>query len=434
MVKFGIPIVVSFLMILAPFHASAQESKVISGVLAFQEQNFQKALSDLDQALVYPEELARGNHVKALYYRGLTRIYMYNNAVLKNDQDMISAYPDAYMEAYDDLVAARGEDDGTWEARIKTELDDLHPSLVQTALLNLNNALDQLNNGDARFLFQRADKYAEAASSIKETYLVNDIRGQAQMNLGNYEEAARLFRGSINLYEADPPEEPDFLQTYVYYRLADMYLSFYKNGQQAMDVVKSGLVFIEKEKLRFEGLPGDMSEEEKESKQNQYENGKADLKKFELELYLKVPELKGEGLLVFKEAVEDDPLNYDLRVAYATLLESVDFESAIEQYKIASEIDPDNDLPWFNSGVIYYNRAREFYQKASVASNEEKYGFFMTEAEKYFKEAWPYFERSLELNPANLNSVTALKTLSQLLNKTDEYEKYSALEKEMTGY
>lgn len=360
---------------------------------------------------------------------------MYNNAVVKNDQSTLAAYPDAYLEAYNDLTEAQEIDDGTWEKRIKAEMNDLHPSLVQMALQYLNNAIDQdRNKNEADYLFDRADEYSRAASGIKETYLVCDIRGQAQMNLGDYQAASKHFRESIELYNSDLPEEPDFLQAYVYYRLADITVTFMNGGKDAMNVIKDGLTFLENEKSRFDEMSGRMADEVKEAMLQQYENGKNDLSKFELELYLKVPELKGEGLLAFSKAVESDPRNYELRVAYASLLEKVDAESAVGQYQIASELEPGNDLPWFNSGVVYYNRAREFYQKASVALNEEKYAFYMTEAEKYFKLAWPYFEKSLELNPGNKNAVTALKTLSQLLNKPADYEKYSNLERQMSGY
>lgn len=417
-------VILLFLIFFLQYPVAGQDSKVITGVLSFQEQDYTKAMADLDQALYYPKELSKKNLVKAYYYRALTFVYMYNNAVAGNREDLLAAFPDAYLDAYRDLQRARVEDDGTWEKRIAIELEELHPGLLQNALLYLNKAIDLQD--DPRYLFERSLEYSRAANTIKKSYLCSDIEGQALMGLELFDQAAVAFEGSINIYADAPPELPDFLQGYVYYRLADINLRHLDNAIKAMEILNSGLSFLDEELARYRqaavsagGRPGD------------YNNAVKDLEKFRLELYLRTPELRGEGIEAFRRAVEKEPGNYDLRVAYASLLEEVDFDGSVRQYEKAIELDPAHDLAWFNAGVVRYNKARNLYQQASQVIEDEKYEMLMGETEKYFSEAKPYFEKVLEINRGNLTAVTALKNISMVLNDADGYEKYTRLEKEL---
>lgn len=428
----GILFILVSLFLLLPGWSRSQESKVISGVIAYQQQDYKKAMADLDQALYYPEELTQRNLAKAYYYRALTRIYIYNNAVLDNNENMISAHSDAYLDAYQDLKNALKADDGTWEKRIAEEFDDLHKGLEQSALIYLNRGIDiQGNSNDAAYLFHKAIEYANAAESIDDTYLAGDIRGQAYLNMGDYKLAAESFRSSIEAYGKEPPELPDFIQGYVYYRLADISLRHFNNGKESLETVKSGLEFLHNEHERF--LNSGNAIENKAEKETRYRNAVADLGRFQLELYLKLPEMKGEGLNVFSKAVENEPGNYDLRVAYASLLETVDMEKAVEQYAMAREIEPSRELAWFNTGVVYYNKAREYYQQASSTMQEDKYHLLMEEAEKYFNKSRPFFTKTIELNPSNLSAISAMKNVSLLLDKPDDYEKYNEMEKALKG-
>jgi len=416
------------LFLFLPGWSSAQESKVISGVVAYQQQDYKKAMADLDQALYYPEELTQRNLTKAYYYRALTRIYLYNNAVLDNDENMISAHSDAYLDAYHDLKKALEADDGTWEKRIAGEFDDLLKGLEQTALIYLNRGLDlQGNSNDAGYMYKKSIEYAKAAGSIDDTYLAGDIMGQAFLNMGDYNSAAKSFRNSIEAYNTKPPDVPDFLQGYVYYRLADINLRQFNNGKESLEIVKAGLEFLHSEHERLLNLGNAV--ENRGDKKTRYRNVVSDLGRFQLELYLKLPEMKGEGLNVFSKAVENEPRNYDLRVAYASLLETVDMEKAVEQYDMAREIEPVRELAWFNTGVVYYNKAREYYQQASSAMQEDKYHLLMEEAEKYFDKSRPFFTKTIELNPSNLSAISALKNISLLLDNPGDYEKYDAMEK-----
>ncbi|MEW6742021.1 MAG: tetratricopeptide repeat protein [Planctomycetota bacterium] len=125
------------------------------------------------------------------------------------------------------------------------------------------------------------------------------------------------------------------------------------------------------------------------------------------------------------EAIRIDPNNYLARIRYAYILEAQDLlEKAIEEYRIAGQIDPTQSFVHTRIGNILLqlgkrDEARTELEKGiSLGAFDAQPFYFMGQALKEdgkFKEAVEYLEKGLELEPLHVESYYLL---SQILPRT----------------
>jgi len=103
------------------------------------------------------------------------------------------------------------------------------------------------------------------------------------------------------------------------------------------------------------------------------------------------------ALSAFEEGIAKEPKNKFYRYNYGSLLLNAEkYNKAIEQLKVAVEIDPDYTNAVYNLGVAYVNKGakvREENELKEINSDEYKI---------YFKAALPLFESYLENNPEDV--------------------------------
>lgn len=134
-----------------------------------------------------------------------------------------------------------------------------------------------------------------------------------------------------------------------------------------------------------------------------------------------------EVLAKLKKSIELEPENASLYLALADSYKEVkNEEEAVNYYKKAIEIKPDYFLALYNLGVIYYTKAFNLNMEANDLPFDatEAYKQKLAEANKYFLEGLPYFEKAYAINPTDAD---VLKALRQIYTSTKQLDKLKAL-------
>ena len=141
------------------------------------------------------------------------------------------------------------------------------------------------------------------------------------------------------------------------------------------------------------------------------------------------------AIAVLEDAISADPENAILYNVYGTILLQLSrFEDAEQPLLKAVEIDPELGDAWYSLGTIQVERANAYVEKLNQKglSNSE-YEKLKKEQKGFYEAALPYFEKSLELNPEDIYTVSALKKVYYQLEMSEEMKKMMELEKELTG-
>lgn len=121
------------------------------------------------------------------------------------------------------------------------------------------------------------------------------------------------------------------------------------------------------------------------------------------------------ALATFREGIAKEPKNKFYRYNFGSLLLNAQkYEEAIEQLKVAVELDPEYTNAIYNLGVAYVNKG------AGVREENEAKEIDSEDYKKYFKNALPLFEKYLETNPED---VKIWELLGQVYANLGETEK-----------
>ena len=127
-----------------------------------------------------------------------------------------------------------------------------------------------------------------------------------------------------------------------------------------------------------------------------------------------------------KVAKEKDPNNKSYWYVEGILYDrSEQFDQAMTSYKKAIELDPEYYDPYYNMGVIQFNKGVQLYDEANKIMDNTEFALAKEKADKTFAEAIPLFEKAME-NAKNdkekLDSMMNLKTLYRRLQMMDKFE------------
>ena len=87
------------------------------------------------------------------------------------------------------------------------------------------------------------------------------------------------------------------------------------------------------------------------------------------------------------------------------------FDDAMADFDRALEIDPNNVASIANKGRVYYNRAVKMNEDAASINDKKAFQKAMDEMKEVFRQALPYYERALQLDPENRDYIIILKGL-----------------------
>ncbi len=138
---------------------------------------------------------------------------------------------------------------------------------------------------------------------------------------------------------------------------------------------------------------------------------------------------KEEFKSLVQEALSKDPNNAELLFNLGILAaEAGEKESAKTYYDKAVEIKPDYVDVYINMAVLALSNEQGIIEQMNAlgtsAADNKKYDQLKADILNVYKEAIPYLEKALKLQPNNLN---AAKTLMNIYNASDDTDKYQAL-------
>ncbi len=138
-----------------------------------------------------------------------------------------------------------------------------------------------------------------------------------------------------------------------------------------------------------------------------------------------------KALDYLNKAIESDDTNPSFYYARGVLYDSSKkFEDAMANYEKALEYDPEYFNALYNVGVMYFNKAVEEMNLANAETDFKKFEAKKKIAENTFKQALPYFEKALEVNPEDVAVMESLKTLYYRFEMMD---KYKAIDEKLKG-
>jgi hypothetical protein len=432
MKKISIPILM--LLLLGASGLWAQDSKVTTGVVAYQGQDFEKAIKAFDEGLKDPSLLREKNLPKAYYYRAMSNLMWMSQ---QNTPEKMEAQKDKLdgilFHIYGDFKKALETDtQNKWEKKVNQQLQNLSFALLRGGVMALDLASgDKLTESEKEEAFTEAIKYMDLVEEVDPTnFTTNDVRAQAQLNLGDSANAYKSFQAAADKYSQHPPKQPDQMIAYVYYRLA-LLNRYYKNDiDAALQNLDQGKKNLEKEHARFMEKKESLPAERVQQITDQYNQAKEYMTKFELDLLLNSPDKLQQALDKFESAIAKEPKNYILHVAYAQLLEKTDEAKAEEIYKKATEVDPKKQIAWFNLGALYVNKGVALYKEANDISDDfDKAKALQTQGDEYYRQAFPFLQKALEIEPCDKPTLQALMNICINLSMSDEamateYKKY----------
>ena len=144
-----------------------------------------------------------------------------------------------------------------------------------------------------------------------------------------------------------------------------------------------------------------------------------------------------------KQAIEKEPNNPSVRTAlgnvYMNLYEDdfatngdtengkKYFDSAIDYFNQAIEIEPKSFDAQYSIGSMYFNKAVEIYKKMGglgmSKEDQKKYEAYKEEADKLMATSLPFFKKAESINPNDMNTLIAL---SEVFARTNDFEKSKA--------
>jgi tetratricopeptide (TPR) repeat protein len=413
---------------LLPFQIFPQNSRLQIGISQFVDGSYYRALEYFNQAISQDKSMTPEMLCEAYYYRGLTYVRIYNEVYAGEDEGDRELYKDALLFAYRDYKSGKSYDRGNYSLQIGLEMNNLHSPLLQQGLTLLNEYNNLVYNGrQEKELLALAEEYLQSALEIRETYLVCDLLGQVCLDKGMKQEAAEYFARSEKLYAEAPPDEPDFLMAYVYYRLAAIHKS--QDARLALEDNQRGIEFLDREYKRFEASKSTYPAAKANEFEEQYKLALQDLINLKLDLYLTNQDLYLDALKVFEDELGMKPEDVNLLIGYASLLERSDKPKAIQTYRKALEFDEHNRIALFNLGALYYSHGKELFTKAQGTTDNEQFKLLMKEAVLDFETAKPYFDKALVEEPDSKETLEALKAIAFILDDQESYQKYQEMEK-----
>lgn len=407
----------------------AQNNTVSLAIQAFADNDYEKAYQLAGDALANYDELTGDYIPAAYYYQAKSRVQVLRIAMESKDNEKLSRMQNALIESYFDYTEALKTADNKLRADIIIDLNGLYNPILQTGLSAFNTASDQRQPDNVREAALSASLgYLAAAKDISPTYLACDLLGQAHLLSGDTTAAYGCFGESITAYTGQTHTQPDFLMAYVYFRKALIERYQQRNNLLAINTLMEGENFLNAEYNKYGG-----NALTAEAKRN-YSNGLTDLIGFELDIYLADPDFTDEALIRFQEIMMMYPDDYDVHIAYANLLENIDYLLAIDAYETAISIDDSKELAFFNLGAVYNNLGSELYLAGLNNDDNAIADSLYGESNKCFRLAYTNMEDAYHRNPKLIQTIRALVQLANSLGLDEQAEYYKQKEAELRGF
>lgn len=417
--------------------AFPQNGWIRTGIKACRTGDYLVAIEALTKALEHKGMLSDRQIPKAYYYRAHARLMLLCN------QDALP--PGAHLKAFNDLrEAAALTERGKYATRIREDRKLLFDLLLEESLRKIDSGQrNDLSLSQREITYREALGLLETAARIDgDHYLLHDLKAQVYLGLKDYEQALKAFRKATRSFQQRPPDRPDLLFAYAFYRQALIHYHYrYQEDSLdqppakydmdlALEAVRQGIEMLEGEFRRGQD-DRRLTLREKAVSEARYREILLDLNNLQLDLYLQAPDRYNEALRIFAEVVEGNPKEYLYYIAYGQLLELSDRQRAADVYETAAGLTPHRPEAHFNLGAMYLNQAARLIEQAHREERVKLYAQRMREARELLKKARPHFEKAHRIDPANLQVLNALMQICVLLEDEQGYRSYRSAKVEL---
>ncbi len=394
-----------FLVALLPLSIFAQKSKVISGVLAYDEGAYEEAVDNFKTALQNPSDLKEKDQAKAYSYLGRSYMGIYQLAARKltnpdtkaEGEALLKKYPSYAQDAYDAFMKAKKLDD---KGRFVDGNKQMYVVLWQALYQQAVAAYSELEAYDvAKDMINKSLDLAKDLGMAQLEYNSLVLRGFVNVNQENYDDAVADFRAGLDKYNSikDQLKQEDPNIAKVYENLIFIY-------SEHKDDKDKALATIEEAKRDFPDSEA--------------------IRDMELQVYQSNPDLYDEGIKKFEQALEKDPDNVKLLINYATMVESKDLDKAVSSYKKVLQQEPDNFIANFNLGGVYINQSKEMDEEIREipTSEQAKLDKKMEEQNEVLRKAYKYMKKASDQQTDNLQAARAVWQIAARLELPEEPE------------
>ncbi len=363
--------VLAFLLACVTTFLVGQDNTILKGVAAFQDQDYEKAVSLLEEGLTNPNAVKAKNAAKGYVHLMQTYLRLGQSPAKKAN------YPMAFLKAHDSYVKAKQYDT---KGKYKEALAATHDFLYQAIYNEGATAYNSKDYRKTKLHFERAmqldgNDYNPVVLLGFTHFLVNDTAG-----------AIKFLDKGINLYLDKSPEKKDPVVSSAFTQKA-LLLMQKGDHKAALETAAMGL---------------------KEFPQNK------DLSRLELSIYAKKPEMFADGKSKFEEALKKSPRDTEVKLAFADLLaRNNDKDRAMTLYKEIYQQSSKNYVANVNLGVHHINAAAELSKEMTASDTEETRAI---ELEKLvitqLQKAYPYMKEAHAQKPDYLEWVNQLVNIA----------------------
>jgi len=294
---------------------------------------------------------------------------------------------DAILKATEAHIKCLQEDKkGRVIVRKWTNKEDIISGVVQCAYKLFNLAIEEFN----------AANYERAIKLYTAIFDIIPFDEENQLKRGNISKETILFNSFFASKKMnDNVKSKDLLQ-----QLIDM------NFNEPSIFIHMSNIFIEEgntdQAINYLNLGRDMFEDDQS------------LINTEINLYIQLGRTT-ELITKLSEAIELDPENDLLYFNRATMYDQKgDFVNAENDYLISLELNKSSFGANYNLGALYFNAGVETNNKANNTSNNTTYKKLKSQAENSFSKALPFLEMAFDLDNKDKNTLLSLKQLYYL--------------------
>lgn len=367
----------------------AQKSKVTSAALAVQDEEYEKALSFIQEALASPQLLKPKDLAKTYMLRG--RAYMGLLLSSKDPQAVLTKYPNLLEEVIFSIRKCKEYDTSK---EYENDLKLLAAQASSVLYLKGFELFQKEKLAEARQHFTWAMELYDMIGQ-KDFYPPYALRGIVNLQMKDTAAAIQDLEKARSL-AAQKPIPNDQTLPFVYSSLIGAYGGQGK-ADEALQIASEG-------RNKF---PTD-------------EN----IRRAELNLYLQNPGLQEKAIERFRQEIQRDPDNETLLLIYAQLWERTNPDSAAIYYKQVLAKNPNSLNAHYNLGAYYVNQAAELSVKYNETRDEKLQQKYFAQMQELFRQALPHLEKAHEQLPEDLALLQSLIQVTTYLGMDEKAQEY----------
>jgi|GEM_PF-2105832 len=414
--------IVILLFLFTPTALLAQwDAKVEAASKLMETQQYAKAIVELQDVMTHEKELDMNTSVRAHYLLADALLRESQRQVAIRGENVPAEYGDDVFEAAELLIKAKALSSatGTLASEIELRSSSVFNSLLMSAVQLTNSTAEVAAKDRQPYLMEMLRVCNMLVRLNPESYFGYDYRGQTHLMLADSAKAYSDLAEGIRLYREHPPVEPDAMACYMHYRLALLEQWYYHKPEKALEILKKGVgqLLVDRAKINADKV---LSTERKQTILKKFDATENDLLLFQLEVLMNKDALADDELAIITKALQRQPQNVNLKLAYAEVIKMEKPDSALVLYDEVINADPKNATAYYNAGVVCYNMAASLSTKLS----DDRGSTMNKEAKvlEYFDKAVPYFEKAHVLGETNARGI--LLGIARLTGNSDLLQRY----------